>query len=129
MQVARALSLLLLACCPLFAGAAASANTFTNPVLPSGPDPWIIYRDGFYYYMNSTGSNLTIWKTRSVADLHNAEKRVVWTPPSSGAYSHDIWAPELHFLKNAWYIYFAADDGKNPTHRIWVLENKSSDPL
>ena len=108
---------------------AAAQGTFTNPVLPSGPDPWITSRNGFYYYMHTTGKNLTIWKTRSIADLKTAENKAVWTPPPSGPYSHDIWAPELHFLRHKWYIYFSADAGTNVTHRVWVLENPSADPL
>jgi len=103
--------------------------TFANPLLPTGPDPWVEYRDGFYYYMNTTGKNLTVWKTRNMADLASAQKKVVWTPPASGPYSHDIWAPEIHFLAGKWYIYFAADAEKNQTHRIWVIENGSSDPM
>lgn len=109
--------------------ATGAERTLTNPLLPSGADPWVIFRNGFYYYMNTTGHNLTIWKTRHVADLKTAGKKVVWTPPSSGPYSHDIWAPELHYLRGRWYIYFAADAGSNKSHRLWVLENSSSDPL
>ena len=40
-----------------------------------------------------------------------------------------MWAPEIHFLQGKWYIYFAADSGKNIHHRLWVLENNSTDPL
>src|SRR5690348_7985150 len=104
-------------------------STFTNPLLPSGADPWIEEHDGFYYYTQTTGNNLTIWKTRDIGQLRSAEKKVVWTPPASGPNSHEIWAPELHYLAGKWYIYFAADEGKNETHRIWVLENAASDPL
>ena len=104
-------------------------QTFTNPLLPAGADPWSIYKDGYYYYMHTTGNNLTIWKSRSLAELKNAEKKVVWTPPPSGPYSKDIWAPEVHYLWGKWYIYFAADAGTNQTHRLWVLENSSADPL
>lgn len=111
------------------ARASENRQTFTNPLLPSGADPWSIYRDGFYYYMHTTGRNLTIWKTRDIADLRRAEKKIVWTPPATGAYSKDIWAPELHFIAGKWYIYFAADAGTNQTHRLWVLENDSPDPL
>ena len=64
--------------------AAQTANTFTNPLLESGADPWVTFDHGFYYYMNTTGVNLTIWRTRDVTDLHNAEK-VVWIPPGRGA--------------------------------------------
>lgn len=109
--------------------ASTDSDTFTNPLLPAGADPWSIYKDGFYYYMHTTGRNLTIWKTRSIADLKNAERKIVWTPPASGPYSKDIWAPELHYLQGKWYIYFAADAGKNLTHRLWALENSSPDPL
>ena len=100
-----------------------------NPLLPVGPDPWVEFRDGFYYYMNTTESNLTLWKAASMADLKASPKKVVWKPPATGPYSHDIWAPEIHFIEGRWYIYFAADQGTNLSHRIFVLENSSSDPL
>ena len=106
-----------------------SQSALINPLLPSGPDPWVIYSDGYYYFMSTTAVNLTIWRARSIADLKTATKKVVWTPPSSGPYSHDIWAPELHHLAGKWYIYFSADAGTNFTHRVWVLENASNDPL
>src|SRR5665213_564327 len=109
--------------------AAPPQAVFTNPLLPSGADPWVAYRDGFYYYMETTGSNLTIWKTRDITALGSAEKKVVWRPPASGPYSRDIWAPELHYLAGKWYIYFAADERGNESHRIWVLENASQDPV
>ena len=38
---------------------------------------------------------------------------MVWRPPAGQAYSHGIWAPELHFLRGKWYIYFGADAGTN----------------
>ncbi len=103
--------------------------TFTNPLLPTGPDPWVEYKDGVYYYMNTTAINLTVWRTRNIADLGTAEKKVVWTPPATGPYSRDIWAPEIHFLSGKWYIYFAADGATNQSHRIWVIENASADPF
>jgi len=104
-------------------------KTLTNPLLRTGPDPWVEYKDGFYFYMNSTMTNLTVWKTRSMADLKSAAKKVVWTAPATGPYSHDIWAPEIHFIAGKWYIYFAADAGANQTHRIFVVENSNLDPL
>ena len=62
------------------APAANSANTFTNPLLDVGPDPWVISYKGFYYYMNSMGRNVTIWKTADMTDLRHAEKKVVFQP-------------------------------------------------
>jgi len=104
-------------------------KTFNNPLLPSGADPWCVYKDGFYYYTNSTQHNITIWKTKSIAGLANAEKKVVFTPPEGTEYSKELWAPEIHFLQNKWYIYFAADSGNNIHHRMYVLENEAADPL
>jgi hypothetical protein len=52
-------------------------NTFTNPLLSSGPDPWIVTRDGYYYFTCSTGNNLTIRKTRHLAELAQAKPHVV----------------------------------------------------
>lgn len=114
----------------LFCIASVSAQqTFTNPLLPAGADPWCMYKDGYYYYTHTTGRNITLWKTKNIANLKTAEKKVVFTPPERGPYSKQLWAPEIHFLQNKWYIYFAADSGKNIDHRMFVLENSAADPL
>lgn len=113
----------------LSASVRAQTSTFTNPLLPSGADPWVIQKGGWYYYTNSTGQNITLWKTRHITDLRSAQKKVAWTPPAGTAYSKELWAPELHFINKKWYVYFAADDGVNDHHHIYVLENSSADPL
>lgn len=107
----------------------AIAQTFTNPLLPSGADPWNIYKDGYYYYTCSTGSNLTLWKTKDLTELKSAEKKVIWEPPAGTMHSKELWAPELHFINGKWYMYFAADDGSNDHHRLYAVENTSADPL
>jgi GH43 family beta-xylosidase len=105
-------------------------TTFTNPLLPAGPDPWVIQQDSYYYFMCTFGNKLAIYKTQYMDQLRHASPVTVWTPPEGLAYSRDIWAPELHLINNKWYIYFAADSaGINATHRTYVLENASADPL
>ena len=104
-------------------------DTFTNPLLPSGADPWCIYKNGYYFYTNTTGNNIKIWKTKNIGKLATAENKIIFIPPVKGAYSKELWAPEIHFLNGKWYIYFAADSGRNIDHRLWVLENSSADPL
>ncbi len=106
-----------------------ASSTFTNPLLSSGPDPWVIYDNGFYYYTDTTAKNITLWRTADITDLKQAEKKVIWTPPPGRPYSHDLWAPELHKVNGHWYIYFAADAGQNATHRLWVLKDLSPDPF
>src|SRR3546814_19763088 len=70
-------------------------RSFTNPLLSSGPDPWITQVDGVYYYTHTLGDRLMLWRTDNIADLAKAEKRVVWKPPAKGPNAHSIWAPEL----------------------------------
>lgn len=106
-----------------------SQETFTNPLLPSGADPWSMYKGGYYYYTHTLGNKLVIWKTKNIAQLKTAMADTVFIPPSGTSYSKQLWAPEIHFIKNKWYIYFAADDGKNENHRMYVLENASKDPM
>jgi GH43 family beta-xylosidase len=105
------------------------ATTFTNPLLDVGPDPWVLTYQGFYYYMNTTQGNLTLWKTRDISDLRHAEKKVIWTPEPGQPWSKGVWAPEIHRWGDKWYVYFAADAEKNETHRIYVIENAASNPM
>src|SRR3546814_14464619 len=54
-----ALPILLAAFAPIAAApmapAGEAAAAFTNPLLASGPDPWIAQRDGVYYFMAKIG--------------------------------------------------------------------------
>jgi hypothetical protein len=51
-----------------------SSSTFTNPLLASGADPWSIYKDGYYYYTNTRGDSMVLYKTENLAHLKNAER-------------------------------------------------------
>ncbi|MBD0295280.1 MAG: glycoside hydrolase family 43 protein [Flavisolibacter sp.] len=106
-----------------------SNTTFTNPLLPSGPDPWVVQKDTTYYYTHTFGDRIVVFKTNKMSELNRATTTTIWSPPSNTAYSREIWAPELHFINGKWYAYFAADDGQNKNHRMYVLENASADPL
>lgn len=104
-------------------------NTFTNPLLSVGPDPWVYQKDGNYYYMHTTGGDITIRKTTKMSALGTAPSTVVWRAPASGTNSRDVWAPELHFLDGKWYLYYTAGPGNCcGGQRSWVLENASADP-
>lgn len=117
----------------LVATVATAQSLFTNPLKSSGPDPWVTYKDGWFYYMNTTGRDLQLWRTRNMADLASAEHQVIFSPPPNTPYSRDLWAPEIHFLEGRhggkWYVYFAADSINNMGHRIWVLENVAPNPM
>jgi GH43 family beta-xylosidase len=117
--------LLLLTCSGLFA----QQKTFRNPLLPGGADPYSTFHNGYYYYTHTLGDKLMLWKTKNLADLKNAESKLIWTPLAGTAWSKEIWAPEFHIINNKWYVYFAADDGNNNNHRMYVLENTAADPF
>ncbi len=104
---------------------------FTNPVYDVGPDPWVIERDDQYYVTYTTGRSLKLIRTDKMSQLRSnrSVERTVWTPPATGMNSDEIWAPELHYLDGAWYIYYAASDGRNENHRMWVVRTTSAEPL
>jgi GH43 family beta-xylosidase len=122
-------TILLAICFSLYLTQLFAQSTFTNPIKNSGPDPWVIYQKGWYYYMNTTGNDLRLWRTKNIAQLSQAEVKTVYRPEANKPYSKQLWAPEIHYLDNKWYIYFAADEGNNLHHRMWVIENANADPF
>lgn len=110
----------------LFASVAAAQ--VMNPLVPHGADPWIV-REGHTYYLTTTpGKDLKIRKSDTLAGLATAPLVTVWHTPAEGMYSKQVWAPELHHIDGKWYLYFAASDGDNHNHRIYVIENSDKDP-
>lgn len=108
-----------------------NSGALTNPLLPSGADPWIVWKDGSYYYTHTVGDRISLWKTQRVQDLKSVTPITVWTPPVTGPNSKSIWAPELHFLDGKWYLYYTATDKNNDsdaTRYVFVLENDAPDP-
>lgn len=103
-------------------------SLFLNPILTSGPDPWVFQTKDYYFLTFTTGINVTLYRSSKISDLSDAFRKVIWTPPSMGPNSRNIWAPELHRVKGKWYVYYAADDGNNDNHRMFVLENSNEDP-
>lgn len=120
---------LLLSACSHRLNTTKISSTFTNPLLRTGADPWNIYIDGFYYYTQTMGDSIVIWKTKNLSELKTAEVKTIWIPPKGTAYSKQIWAPEIHYIDKKWYVYFAADNGRNINHRLYVIENAGKDPM
>ena len=112
--------------------AAQAPATLTNPLLPSGPDPYVVREGGWFYFMATRGDRLAIRRMRDLGALASAEEVVVWQPPARGPNAISIWAPELHRIAGKWYIYYtAAESGHDDdAHRgVFVLENAGADPL
>ncbi len=100
---------------------------FVNPIA-EGADPFVVRDGNRYLWCQSEGNvAIAIWESDRLTSL--GRKHVVWRAPAEGPYSKEVWAPELIKLDGRWYIYFAADDGRNRNHRTYVLEAESDDPL
>jgi len=106
------------------------AGTFTNPIITPGADPWVIQHGDTYYLSQSRGGRgIFITSASTPAALGTQPWSRVWSPPPGTNYSKELWAPELHYLDGSWFVYFAADDGDNANHRMFVLEGTSQNPL
>jgi GH43 family beta-xylosidase len=115
-------------------GVSAITPATDNPLLLSGPDPWITREGQIFYYMGTHGDRLAIRATTDLAKLDAAQEITVWRPPATGPNATSIWAPELHRIEGKWYIYYTAAasgiaEGQEDSHRgVFVLENSSADP-
>ncbi|WP_460431929.1 BspA family leucine-rich repeat surface protein, partial [Arachidicoccus ginsenosidivorans] len=115
----------------VFAQGSPAQPQFSNPIWATGgADPWIYQEGGLYYFTYTQGSKIVIYRTGDITHLGDVVSSqpsyaTVYTPPST---MKNIWAPELHKINGKWYVYFAADDGDNANHRMYVIENPDSDP-
>jgi GH43 family beta-xylosidase len=99
---------------------------FSNPIY-DGADPYVVRHDDVYYSCNTgPGGCIEVWKSDSL--IEKGERSVVWTPPRAGWNRAEVWAPELHYVRGAWYIYYAASNGQNANHRMGVLRSLGEDP-
>ena len=116
-------SRMLLGCCLLCLSQALPAATYTNPIIADGADPWVTYKDGYYYLTRTTGTGVYVRQASSLTGTNGigAVAQVkIFTPPTP--YNKEVWAPELHFIGGKGYIYYAASDGTNANHRMFVAE-------
>ncbi|SFT14976.1 family 43 glycosylhydrolase [Paenibacillus sp. BC26] len=107
-----------------------SAKTFQNPIMASGADPWMYrHSDGFYYFMVTCGNRLELYRSRTMSGIAQSLPTTIWLPPIEGPGSRELWAPEIHFINEKWYVYFTASDGSGDDGRkVYVLENESANP-
>jgi arylsulfatase A len=109
-----------------------STTYFTNPI-GKGADPWVTKVGGFYYAsfggVGKLGKSfITVSKSNSLTTL--GERKIVWFAPEQSWNSKCVWAPEIHHIKNKWYIYYAAGKSGPPYtfQRSGVLESVTDDP-
>lgn len=114
-------------------------ETYT-PLIIQRADPYIYkHSDGFYYFAASVPAYnlIELRRSKTIAGLAHAMPRTIWRKHDSGtgAQSELIWAPEIHFINNKWYVYYAAahttefDDNGMFQHRMFAIECAVSDPM
>ncbi|NRR32866.1 family 43 glycosylhydrolase [Oxalobacteraceae bacterium] len=110
----------------------ASAVGFRNANHLHRADPWVYkHTDGYYYYMATVPEfdRLELRKSRTLTGLGSASAKVIWSKHASGIMGANIWAPEIHFINNKWYVYFTAGESADAFKvRLYALENSAADP-
>lgn len=110
---------------------------YKNPIVLERADPWVYkHTDGYYYFTGSVPGyqEIEVRRAKSLNELENGEKNIIWHAHEEGEMSKLIWAPEIHFIQGKWYVYFAAassDEVDKGTfqHRMYVLECADENPL
>jgi GH43 family beta-xylosidase len=107
-------------------------DTFTNPILGKGPDPYALFHNGFYYAMVTEHFQVALLRSADLTRLRSASRRVLYSPAAKGPAVRDLWAPELHRVEGRWRVYFTAVDesGEDRNRRIFVLSGpEGEDPF
>ena len=103
-------------------------ETFHNPIIEEGADPFVTAWQGNYYYVYSVGdARIEVSRADNIHHLTRAGK-CVFRPEPDMPYSKQLWAPEIHEIDGDWYLYVAADDGDPVNHRMYVLRSRDKTP-
>ena len=106
---------------------------YNKPWILQRADPYVYrHTDGTYYFTASVPAydGIVLRRSDTLAGLADAPETEVWHKHESGIMSCHIWAPELHYIDGAWYIYYAGGDKDDVWQiRPYVLECKDEDPI
>jgi GH43 family beta-xylosidase len=72
-------------------GQSNNSATYTNPILPTGADPWMVRHGDYYYLTYTTATNVTILRSPSLTDWKYADAKLAFDPPTGQNYSTDLW--------------------------------------
>jgi GH43 family beta-xylosidase len=110
-----------------------SLSEITNPLIEQRADPWCMrHSDGYYYFIATVPEydRIELRRAKTIAGLAKSEAKVIWRKHDKGPMSYHIWAPEIHYIKGKWYIYFAAGRAEDIwAIRMYVLECDAANPL
>lgn len=113
---------------------------YPNPFIIQRADPYITKGpDGNYYFtasypafenVNNGYDKIILRQSKTVMGLADANEHTIWKAHNEGVMAKHIWAPEIHFIGDKWYIFFAAGDKDNVWNiRPYVLMCKGDNPI
>lgn len=111
-----------------------SANNevkYNEPWILQRADPYVCFKDGWYYFTASVPAydGIVLRRSKTLVGLAEAEEKYIWRKHDTGIMSANIWAPEMHYLFGKWYIYYAGGEAENIFNiRPYVLECQGQDP-
>ncbi|GFZ29861.1 glycosyl hydrolase [Clostridium zeae] len=108
-------------------------NCFVKPLIEQRADPYVYkHTNGYYYFTASvpTYDCIELRRAKTIDGLVLAETKKIWQKHENGVMSEHIWAPELHYIDEKWYVYFAAGEKEDVWKiRPFVLECTGDDPM
>lgn len=106
---------------------------YNKPWILQRADPYVYrHTDGMYYFTASVPAydGIVLRRSATLEGLAKAPETEIWHKHEDGIMSCHVWAPELHYIDGAWYIYFAAGNKDDVwAIRPYVLECKDADPI
>ena len=101
-------------------------DAYPNPFIMERADPYVIKHKGKYYFTASYpafGSvekgydRIILRESDTLLGLADGEEKTIWKAHDEGIMARHIWAPEIHYILNKWYCFFAAGEKEE----IWNI--------
>ena len=101
-------------------------DAYPNPFIMERADPYVIKHEGKYYFTASYpafGSvekgydRIILRESDTLLGLADAEEKTIWKAHDEGVMARHIWAPEIHYILDKWYCFFAAGEKEE----IWNI--------
>lgn len=85
-------------------------HMYRSPLVYQRADPFVCYHEGKYYFTASIPQYdcIELRCADTLNDLAFVNSKIIWRHHKTGEMSAHIWAPEIHYIKGSWYIYFTA---------------------
>ena len=104
----------------LLASGISSAGSFTDPLM-QGQDPEVEFDSGLFNLVQSDGCNIHLRQSATMGGLVSALDQIILSPGCS-----NVWAPEIHWFTNKWYLYYSLGNPDHPNHRVYVAQSQGT---